>query len=153
MENYQPLDVTQRARAMAAAPRKGVRVADFFLARRIPLRESIDPRRGQRERSAQARDFKTVLLGAERIDLGYIEQLVDSGQTRALAAALLYAREHYVDDSRPLAEILACVERDIEQNGLSILADIGQDLVRFRSLELAAALNRLRSLRVCQTGA
>lgn len=153
MENYQPLDVTQRARAMAAAPRKEVRGADFFLARRIPLRESIDPRRGQRERSAQARDVKTVLLGTERIDLGHIEQLVDCGQTRALAAALLYAREHYVDDSRSLAEILACVERDIEQNGLSILADNGQDLVRFRSLELAAALNRLRSLRVCQTGA
>ena len=153
LETYQSLDVTQRARAIAAARRAGVRAADFFLSQRVPLRESIDPRRGQRESSAKARDLKTVLLGKERIDLGYIEQLVDPGQTRALAAALLYARAHYIDDSRPLAEILACVERDIAQNGLGILGDNGQDLVRFRPLELAAALNRLRSLRVCQTSA
>ncbi|MFT5089687.1 MAG: hypothetical protein ACI8PG_004059 [Planctomycetota bacterium] len=90
-----------------------------------------------------------MLFGEEQIDLSCVEQLVDPGQTRALAAALLYAREHYIDDNRSLREILICVERDLDAAGLDVLdASRRGNLVRFRSIELAAALNRLRSLRL-----
>jgi predicted ABC-class ATPase len=152
MENYQPRDVTREARAIAAAhpaPRQKPREEPFCTARRIPLRQSLDPQRGRREQSVQARGLEKVLFGEEQIDLSCVEQLVDPGQTRALAAALLYAREHYIDDNRSLREILICVERDLDAAGLDVLdASRPGNLVRFRSIELAAALNRLRSLRL-----
>jgi len=152
MENYQPRDATQEARAIAAGqpvPRPKAREEDFDAAPRVPLRQSIDPRRGRREQSATARGLDTVLFGEEQIDLSCVEQLVAGGQLRALAAALLYIREHYVDDRRCLREILACVEQDIDSAGLDVLdAHRPGNLVRFRPIELAAALNRLRSLRI-----
>ena len=85
----------------------------------------------------------------ELADLAAVEQLVDASQTRALSAALLYAREHYVDGKRSLREIMDRVMRDIAEHGLDILdrRQVG-DHALFRPFELAAALNRLRSLQI-----
>ena len=90
-----------------------------------------------------------MLFGEETIDLSAIEQLVDASQTRALSAAMLYAREHYVDGKRSLREILDLVMRDIAEHGLDVLDRrlIGEHAL-FRRFELAATLNRLRSLQV-----
>jgi hypothetical protein len=64
---------------------------------------------------------------------------------------LYYARQRYMDGRRPLSEILDAVMADIDRSGLDILdrRPVG-DLVRFRRYELAAALNRLRTLRVSE---
>lgn len=92
-----------------------------------------------------------VLFGRETIDLSGVEQLVDGSQTRAIARALLYARTRYIDGRRSLADVLDAVEDDLGERGLDALDDrcLG-DLARFRRQELAAAINRLRSLQVLQ---
>lgn len=62
---------------------------------------------------------------------------------------MLYARPHYLTQSCPLPNVLKLVMADIEQFGLDCLDDRATgDLVAFRSLELAAAIDRLRILQV-----
>ena len=69
----------------------------------------------------------------------------------SLAAALLYARERYIDGERTLAEILDQVMADVDAHGLDVLdRRLVGDHARFRRLELAAALDRLRTLQVEQ---
>lgn len=153
MENFQPQDVTERAKLIAKEHlnerlREG---GDRFgaITPRVPLPESIDPSRGRRAVKLKVRDVDEVAFGAEDIDLAAVEQIVDSAQLRAIAAAIVYAKENYLDRKRTIPEILDRVTADIVSHGLDILTDFPQgDLARFRRFELAAALNRLRTLQV-----
>ena len=155
MENYLPRDATREARQIAAQHRtlRQHEGSDTFgpVTQRAPLPRGIDPRKGRRETSVKTRGMRTVLFGEQTIDLTAVEQLVDPSQTRALAAALLYARERYIDGERTLREILDQVIADIDAQGLDVLdrRRVG-DHARFRCFELAAALNRLRTLQVEQ---
>lgn len=153
MENFLPQDVTARARAIAgkyAAERRPEGGSGFGPVRpRVPLPQSLDPSRGRHEAKLRAYDTETIVFGAHDIDLSSVEQVVDPGQLRAIAHALVYAKRRYMDGRRPLPEILERVMRDIEDRGLDVLAPfVTGDLAGFRPLELAAALNRLRTLAV-----
>jgi len=67
----------------------------------------------------------------------------------AIALAMVYAKKHYINGKKTLPEILNAVMVDIDTQGLDILTPYPQgDLALFRPLELAAALNRLRTLQV-----
>ena len=153
MRDYLPRDVTAQAKAIAQRHR-AERVSEGgerfgAIAPRMPIPTSLDPSKGRREVNVKARGLRTVLFGTETIDLGQVEQLVDSSQTRALAAALLYARQRYMYGKTTLAEILDRVMADIEDKGLDVLDPrLVGNLARFRRFELAAALNRLRTLKV-----
>ncbi|HEY9879532.1 MAG TPA: ATPase, partial [Leptolyngbyaceae cyanobacterium] len=119
------------------------------LTPRVVLPTGIDPSRGKRAISLKAYGVDKVQFGEEPIDLSAVEQLVEPGQARAIAAAMLYARTHYLTSPCPLPKVLESVIADIEQFGLDCLEDRPTgDLVAFRALELAAAINRLRSLQV-----
>jgi predicted ABC-class ATPase len=153
MENYRPWDATERAKEIArkyAAERRPEGGERFgSITPRIPLPDSLDPSKGRREVSLKARGLKTILFGREEIDLSAVEQLVDDSQVRAIAQALYYAREKYMDGRRTMKEILDAVMRDIDEQGLDVLDPRRMgDYARFRRFELAAALNRLRTLRV-----
>ncbi|HEY9601765.1 MAG TPA: P-loop domain-containing protein, partial [Allocoleopsis sp.] len=153
MENYQPDDVTDNAKAIAFATRTE-RIAEGGnefgqITPRIPLPESIDPSRGQREVKLKVRDVDEVLFGTEEIDLSAVEQIVEAGQLRSIASAIVYAKEHYIDGRCLLPDILDRVMTDIKAEGLDALSHWPEgDLVLFRRFELAAALNRLRTLNV-----
>jgi hypothetical protein len=87
-------------------------------------------------------------LVTEEIDLSAVEQIVETGQLRAIALAIVYGK-HYIDGCSTLPEILNRVMADIESQGLDILTSLPEgDLVQFRRFEFAAALNRLRTLKV-----
>jgi len=153
MEDYAPRDLTAEAKQIASrhrAERKEEGGKNFGqITHRIPLPGSINPRKGAKEVSIKTHDLRTVAFGAETIDLDAVDQLVDRSQTRAIADAILYARTKYMDGSRSLTEVLDLVLKDIEKKGLDILSPftVG-DYAEFRSIELAAAINRLRSLEV-----
>ena len=152
METFRPQDVTARASAVAATHPTG-RVAeecssfDVSLQRR-PRTGSVDPRKGRRESSIRTRDIQTVQFGSETLDLAAVEQIVHMAQTRAIGAALDYARRRYIDGRRSLSEILDLVMADIGEKGLDVLDGRRTGaFALFRRHELAAAFNRLRSLR------
>ena len=120
---------------------------DVNLQRR-PQTGSVDPRKGRRESSIRTRDIQTVQFGTETLDLAAVEQIVHRAQTRAIGAALDYARRRYIDGRRSLSEILDLVMADIEAEGLDVLdRRRAGAFARFRRHELAAAFNRLRSFR------
>ena len=152
METFLPHDVTARASAVAATHPTG-RVTEeggsFDLnLQRLPQTGSVDPRRGRRESSIRTRDIQTVQFGTETLDLAAVEQIVHRTQTRAIGAALDYARRRYIDGRRSLSEILALVMADIEEEGLDVLDGRRTGaFALFRRHELAAAFNRLRSLK------
>ncbi|MBN1217653.1 MAG: ATPase [Anaerolineae bacterium] len=153
MDTYLPYDVTKEAKAIAAQHPTGRQIEGArtwpSLTRRIPLAESLNPRKGKREVSIKARALRAVLFGSEEIDMSAVAQLVDEGQVRAIGQALNLAREKFMDNHRDVAAVVEAVMQEIARQGLDAL-DRRQtgDYVAFRAYELAAALNRLRTFSV-----
>lgn len=152
MIEYKPRDMTGQARAIADKYRSE-RVpegGEYFgnISERVPLARSFDPSRGRREVKISSRGLKSIDFGVSRIDLGAVEQLVDLSQTRAIGDAIYYATR-YMDGKRTLAEIINAVMGDAADKGLDMLSrEPAGDYALFRGLELAAAINRLRTLYV-----
>jgi hypothetical protein len=103
----------------------------------------------------------SIRFGYETIDLRAVDQLLDRSQTRAAGYALHHAAARLIDHGMPLEEILDLIESDIERDGLEALSlRMTRDtdgscphpgnLARPRRHEIAAALNRLRTLVVEQ---
>jgi predicted ABC-class ATPase len=157
MDTYLPYEVTAQAKAIATQHPTGRQVEAVgawpTLTPRFPLADTLDPSKGRREVSIKGRALRAVLFGAEEIDVTAVEQLVDEGQVRAIGQALNLARERFMDNRRDMAGVVAAVMQAIAQHGLDVL-DPRQtgDYVAFRPYELAAALNRLRTLRVRSSG-
>lgn len=155
LDSYRSTEVTDQARHIAEIYRtdRQSEGGDLFgvVSPRVILAESINPRRGKRDVSLKVRSTDEICFGTEAIDLSAVEQLVEAGQVIAIANAIVYAQQHYFDGQRSLSEVLAAVMADIEAQGLDCISDrISGDLVAFRALELAAALNRLRALKVAE---
>jgi len=152
MDDFQPQNVTEKAKEIAKKylTERSAEGGDKFgkITSRIPLPESIDPSRGKKAVKLKVRDVDEVGFGSEDIDLSAVEQIVDVGQLKAIALALVYAKK-YLDQKRTISEIIDLVITDIESSGMDILTDFPQgDLAFFRPFEFAATLNRLRSLKV-----
>ncbi len=153
MIEYRPCDVTAEAKAIAEkykAERKNEGGESFGRIKpRIPLAWSLDPSKGKYEVKITAKGTRAIVFGRHEIDLSAVEQLVHPGQLHAIGQALYYARERYMDGRRTVAEILKLVMEDIERAGLDVLDPrlMGHYAI-FRPQELAAALNRLRTLKV-----
>ncbi len=152
MAEFCPQDVTAQAQAIAAEykterdPEGGPSFGR--ITPRIIQPGSIDPSKGKHSVKLRARDVDQLQIGTEAIDLSAVEQLVEPGQVRAIAAAIVYAQRYHMTATTPLPEAIAAVMADVEQYGLDCLTDWPMgDLVSFRGLELAAAINRLRTLR------
>jgi len=154
MSGYIPQNVTREAKVIAEKYRaeRKAEGGERFGKRigRIPLSESFNPRKGKRDVKITTRGLHTIQFGVHNIDLGAVEQLVDVSQTRAIGDAIFYARQ-YMDGNRDLKEVVELVFRDIRQKGLDVLSSrpVG-DYAIFRELELAAAINRLRTLKIKQ---
>jgi predicted ABC-class ATPase len=157
MQDYSPRDVTREAREVAAfLPTGRMReVAEPLgpLRARVPHPSSLDPRKGQRAESLKVRGTESLTLGREELDLSSVEQIVSWPQLNAVGRGLLLARRELMDGSRTLPEILDLVEERVATGGLDVLdpRETGH-LASFRRFELAAALNRLRSLRIAPEG-
>jgi predicted ABC-class ATPase len=154
MRDYRPEDVTERARAVAAAHPTGRRAEAASPPRpprpRVPDPGTVDPRRKKRPVYVRVPDTRTLRYGEEEVDLAAVEQLVSFPQIRAVGQALAWAVvEGILDGSRTVPEILDAVEEAVDAGGLDALdARRPGDLAAFRRFELAATLNRLRSLHV-----
>ena len=154
MDAYQPHDVTAQAREVAAAQPLGgaaPRAPGAWPpgAPRVPLPESLDPRRGRRPERVRAVKTRAIEFGHEEIDVSLLYQLVDAAQCRMIGDLLLRLARGLCDGRRDLPRILAALDGELQAGGLDSLAQAGfGDRARPRRFEVAAALNRLRSLRV-----
>ena len=153
MENFQADNVTEKAKQIAInySISRAAEGGETFgeITQRVPIPASLDPSLGRRDVRVKVRDVDELAFGTQEIDLGAIEQIVDSGQLRAIAAAMVYAKQQYMDGKRTLSEIIDLVMADIDAQGMDILSPFPEgDFAMFRRFELAAVINRLRSLSV-----
>jgi predicted ABC-class ATPase len=152
MDEYVPRDVTAEAKEIAKSQyiHRAYEGGDEFgaIKPRHPLPGSLDASRGRKEVKISAKGLHSIMFGYQHIDLSFIEQLADISQTRAIGDIIHYARENYMDGKKSINEILSLLEKDLTDRGLDILSPyLRGDYALPRMLEVAAALNRLRTLR------
>jgi predicted ABC-class ATPase len=154
LRDFEPHEVTEEARRVAAdhptrRTSEGLRGL-LTAGERRPVGESLDPRRGRRDVKITCRGLRTIVFGTHEIDLVSLEQLVHPAQTRSIGEALVGLRGDFEEGETSVAEALDRVEAALEKDGPDALArrEPRGDLAAFRRLELAAALNRLRTLRI-----
>jgi predicted ABC-class ATPase len=152
MTDFQPQEVTEQAKAIAQqyttdrTPEGGSQFG--AIAQRIPKFKPLE-KRDDRPPRTKARDIDELVIGAETIDLTAIEQIAEVNQLRAIGATLTYIQQHYLDGRYSLRTILEHVTADLQSGSPDILTAFPQgDLAMFRPDELAAVINRMRSLSV-----
>jgi predicted ABC-class ATPase len=155
MKDYRPSDLTAEAREIASrykSERKPEGGKSFgSVTPRIPVKESFDPSKGRKTVKIAVRGLHSISFGTYDIDISDLEQMVDIGQTKAIADAIYYATNH-MNGSATLTEVTEKVLTDISQKGFDILDRIPSgEYVEFRKSELAGAINRLRSIQMLQS--
>jgi predicted ABC-class ATPase len=145
LEDFYPRDVTAQAQAIAATyqtqrqPEGGTHFGQ-------PQGRQWQTEPATAAPKIRVRDRQQVQVGTTMIDLGAVEQIVEVGQVRALAAAIATTMAS-PQPSAPLTAVLDRIMTQLAEQGLDHLSPwpVG-DLVSFRRLELAAVLNRWRQL-------
>ncbi len=149
MEDYEPSDATPRAREVVSEfpPRAPLGEGEIRPPKGRRVRaSSIDLRRGRRE-TARGKGLSTVELGRERVDLSYLEQLAEPGQTEAIARII--GEFASAGKSRAVREIAGEALYGIERESLDSLGPFEGhpgEMSLPRAQEIAASINRIRSL-------
>lgn len=151
MDCYAPSDVTARAHAIAGHGPSSAPPFTLPQSRPLPPALTASGGGGGGAPKVAVRSRGLVSFGDVDLDLGAVSQLVEKGQTRAVAAALLLLRSWAL---RPGAggrltvpQALDALEAALDAGGLDALGGghrAAGDLARPRRLEVAAAFNRLR---------
>ncbi len=154
MLRYEPFEVTGKAKQIALdSPEKRRREhADNPepAGTRFLDSDTVDPLNNYGKRSVFATEVYRIHFGASTIDLTDVEQIVELSQTKAIAQAIEYLGKTN-DGLIPIKAAIAQCLRVVKEKGLDGLSPrISGNFARFRDIELASALNRLRSARITQ---
>jgi len=146
-------DITSEAKAkFADVPAPTAPPYDFtqlIETARWVIPSSIDASIGRRDGVIAVSEDGDITFGRYVMKISACHQLAEAQQALTIGLIIDYARERYLDQPRPIRELLDLIERDLSTEGLEhITRDLRGDLVRPRRYEIAAALNRLPSLRV-----
>ncbi|MBB4685758.1 ABC-ATPase domain-containing protein [Amycolatopsis jiangsuensis] len=150
MAAYEPEDVTARAAQLRVETRT-VEAKGFPAVRhRVCAPRSLSPEvKGRRK--VKQRGIDTLTYGEADIDLRAVEQLVDPGQVMGIGLALAHGVETGLfDGERTVAEFLDRLEDDLANGADAIGHGYLGDYVVPRRYEVAAALARLRPLRIAR---
>lgn len=152
MDAWHARDRTERAREVAGAHPTGRSPANpapvTSPAPRRPAPGSLPPGRRGKGLRVRVLDERTLSVGDERLDLAAVEQLVLPTQLNTVAAWLASLDRDRGWEGRPLAETVRDASRALRQELDGVDDRSRGDLAWVRPFELAAALNRLRSLTV-----
>ncbi len=154
MDAFRPRDVTAQARAIASSWPDSARrhhEGDTHWESPQPrpvVRSSLSPQRGRREK-VRARGIQGIQYGSEEIDISLLEQLVDASQTRYIADCLQHAYHQLADNRLTIHQLVERIDALVQTHGLEAVQPyVNGDRAWARPLEVAAALNRLRTLQV-----
>ncbi|WP_188456712.1 ABC-ATPase domain-containing protein [Virgibacillus oceani] len=158
MDEYIPKNVTKQANSiMEQFPMdRDLIAADDFgeITNRKLEQSSLQTQKGKRSKT-QAKGLTKIIMGRTDISFNHTEQLVDISQTRMIAEIIQYLdRTNGLKNTASLIQLLEKIENRLNQYGLaSFTAFPNQhpgDIARPRKYEIAAVLNRMRTLRVRQ---
>lgn len=160
MRDFLAHDVTAEAREVAKAyptKRRDEVMTPFTMpTARIALPESFNPSRGRQELKINAKGLDLIIYGSDPIDLHRVEQLVDWSQTNAVGYAIHLAAERIMSSQTTLRKVVDALEEFFNQGGLEELDPFRRgenhpgNFARPRAYEIAAAINRLRTVRMRQ---
>ncbi len=151
MESYRCVDVTDKARALVESMPVSVEQLPGFpdLASRV-----VAPSKARSDRpKTKAAGVDRIEIDREGVDVRDVEQIVDPGQTEAIAYAVRGLTEQLADSEKTLQELADAVENRLVENGLDALSKFGArrypaTLVMPRRVDIIAGVNRLRSLKI-----
>jgi predicted ABC-class ATPase len=154
MLRYEPSDVTVAAKKIVQDSAEKRRREHPDNPRPAGVRflhtDSIDPLNQYGKRSVYSTEPYRIHFGATAIDLTDVEQIVELSQTKAIAQAIEYLGKGS-DGPEPIKDLIARCMRIVEEKGLDGLSPkVSGHFAQFRDIELACALNRLRTLRITQ---
>lgn len=148
MQNYLPKDFTARVKKLGIEERGE---GKFGLIRsRIPLKSSLNPEKRPGKTQAKAKGLKKVIFGPREIDISQVEQIVELGQSDAIANALVYIYRRLMDDKKTMSQIYKIVEHELVEKGVESFSTHPKPahLAEFRILDFAFTLNRIRGLKI-----
>ena len=150
MDAYKAEDVTLKAHALIDEHKLDEKAGElapvFKTSIQSPDLQRLNPARGKKEISIEARGIDTLLYGWHEIDLSKVEQLIDIGQTRAIGLMIHYYEQHYAHQANSLYDGLDMVLSDIEEQGIDILSIWKTGTLALPRLhEIAAAIHRIRT--------
>lgn len=151
LDTYKCYDVTDRAREVVEEqPRKRTDEPwPISESKRCPLPENVQSDRPK----TKAAGTDGIILDNQTISLADVEQIVESGQSEAIAWIVRGMLEHVCYGELTVGEALDQVERMLTSGGLDTLRRFGAReypafLVRPRRVDAGAALNRFRGLKL-----
>ncbi len=151
MDAYKCQDVTARAEEVAKEfPQELTQIPSFpELTPRMPIR--LRPTTGRAKTRAGGLDALTI--DKHTVNLTDVEQVVEPGQTEAIAWALRGILQELANGETRLDVLTAQVQSMIEERGLDVLTKFGARkypafLARPRTVDIAAAVNRFRGLEI-----
>lgn len=157
MEEYKPMDVTGKAKEIVEkydAGRKMETPGELTVKKREINTSTLDAsvRRGNKiKMKTSARGKDGLLFGNQNVDLSRVEQIVEQAQVEAIGNIMNYISRKYRQEpsklSNNLGDILEEVDGIISSQGLISILPLRGSFARPRKFELAAAINRLRTLK------
>lgn len=150
MDNYQPCDMTQQAKALAqASVSEQNGVMGIHARARVPRVESLSAQTPQGKDKIQAFGRRSLRYGEQEIDLARVEQIVDTAQLLAIGYLIRFYNEHYSDGSTDIVAGLVTTLKHVETHGLDrITPYVVGNLALPRLQELLAVINRMRGLKL-----
>ncbi|MDQ6992747.1 MAG: ABC-ATPase domain-containing protein [Mariprofundus sp.] len=149
LDSYTALDVTLKAHALV--DEKSIQKTQSSLASllkhqvRRPNIEQLNPARGRKAVSIDAKSKITLLYGHHDIDLSKVEQLIDIGQTRSIGLLIYFYATNYASSTNSLNAGLKMALAAVEEKGLDMLSIWKTGTLALPRLhEVAAAINRIR---------
>jgi predicted ABC-class ATPase len=151
MDNYQPIVITDRAKQVAREC-PSARMARLerppVPLQRLPLSHSLEPEKTGPQDRSRAVGRAYVQYGGEYIDCSRVTQLVSVSQGRSISRGIALVHR-FMDSSRSLREAVDRVMDRVKNVGLDTLSGrLMGDLSAFRAYELAAAVNRMKKMKV-----
>lgn len=161
MNGYKAEDVTERAHAIGANSSalddgseysSKVSHQKYYYPPNRCLRMDHNKRRLDYSDRFKVRSLHEISYGDEKLDLSAVEQLIEVSQTRGISEILHIIHQRIISGEETLSETLNNLEAMMNAHGLDAISSIGPagNLGRPRKFEIAAAINRLRSLPISQ---
>jgi len=155
MDEYIPYDVTDKAMAiMKEYPieRHSITRQDFpMITGRTVEQKSLQVRKGNRVK-VQAKGKHHIIMGKTDLSFSFTEQIVDASQTRMIAEMIQFLDRTNGMKHKRLVEVLNAIDDQLDQFGLASFTIFKNqhpgDLARPRRHEIAAVLNRMRTLSI-----